>query len=373
MANTFDSNLQTLLNGINGLTEAERFNMNEMIITESNKVLNIIETHPNFMNVRSGAKIPILDATDDYAGFTTINGGGCKLPSCDISQNYSVYTWELGMIGCKVEICLEQLSNDFKTFWDLWQTYSEDDISSAFAQFLLETFQRKLINAIFRVAYFGDKESPNESINAIDGYIKQMQTRVTANPNQLVVIDENAGTTVQAQMLNDGEKIYEYFLQMYERFTELPGHDLSNAVWRLDRQLVSAWVGFLNRAADKSQYNCNCISADNIAGGRMFTVDNLAIFGLPVEVYDFNKAMQAAGTPWYTAATGLYAEKNIMILTNRSTMQLGFEIEETKNKTTLKYDDINDFLVYKGRALFGAGLPTDIFVVGMGATTPAED
>lgn len=366
----YSDNLEDLLKDINTLTKAAKYNLSEMIVLESNKILNILETHPNFMNVRTGTSIPVLDKTANYKGFSTVKGNNCTLPSCEVSNKMSTFTWDLGQIGCKFEICFETLSTDFKTFWDLWQTYSDEDINTAFINFVAETFREQLTNAIFRVAYFGDKTSGNESIDATDGFVKQMQSRAYANPERLVVITENAATTVQGQILKDGEKIYEYFSKMYEQFTEIPGHDLQNSVWRLDRQLVSAWVSYLNRSKDASQYNCNCINPDSLVASRVFTLDNLLIFGLKVEVYDFTLAMDHAGEPWYNDSTGLYDNRNIMILTNRSTMQLGFEIEETKNSTDIKYDDLNDKIIFKGRAIFGAGVPTDIFVIGIGAESP---
>lgn len=369
----FTDNLQTLLDEINGLTQAEKFKLSEMIIKESHKIINILETHPHFMNLRSGNKIPILDATDDYSGFQTVTGS-CELPSCDMNTPFSVYEWHLGAIGCKVEICLEELSNDFLSFWEMWIKRNEDDINSAWAQFLLERFQVKLLNAIFRVAYFGDKSaSANSSINATDGFIKQLQAVAYANPDaNLVVIAKNEGATPDAQTFktSDFDTIYQIFADMYVKFINLPGHDLSNAVWRLDRQLAGVFVAALNLKGDLSPYNCSCTDPSKVTQARNFTADNLSIFGIPVEIYDFTKAMMAAGQPWYNSATNLFDNKNIVILTNRNTMLFGYELDVTLNKTDLIWNPFNKKLIYDGYAKFGAGVPTDNFVLGIGAAEP---
>lgn len=360
--------LSTILSGLNGLTETEKMTIANLIYTQTFAVKNIKDTHPNFPEVRSGGKLPILQDENDFGAFP-FTEGNCTLPSCDITDNWSTYTWTLGQIGCELTICMENFSNEFLIFFDTWKKMNSDDINSAVVQFIIERFQKKHFNAEIRVAYFADSESTDPLINGYDGFFVQLDARATAENR--VDITENSGGTPSAQNIATGQDLYDYLTEMYNKAVVQPWFDPTNMVWRMDRGLAMLLAGFLNTASDKSLYNCDCIDVSKITQARLFVWDNLQVFGIPIEPMPFLDAMKSV-EELYDPATGLYVDKNRIILTRRENMILGYETEDTLKRFKLGYDEREDEIYVKGASLFGVGVPLDSFILaGMGATPPS--
>ncbi len=355
----YSDNLPAILSGLNGLTQAERMNIANLIFTETFAVQNIKDTHPTISEVRSGSKVPILLETEDYGGFP-FTVGNCTLPACDISSNWSEYTWNLGQIGCEVTICMEDFQNDFLAFFNTWKKMNEGDIESAVVQFIIERFQSRHLKAEIRVAYFSDSASTNALINGFDGFFTQMEALATADNK--VVIAENA--TVPSTVITDGEVILAYLKQMYTKASKNAWFRPENMVWRLDRSDVYALVGFLNTVNDRNQYGVDVIDPSKVTQARIFTVDNLSILGIPVETMPFRDAMRAV-TELYNAGTGVYVNPNRYILARRETLILGYEIEDTLKRFKVGYDDRKDEIYIKGASLFGTGVPQNTFILAI--------
>jgi hypothetical protein len=362
---TYDStNLDTLLGDLNGLTAAQKMNIANLIFTQTFAIPNIKDTHPTLSEVRSGSKIPILEATDDYDGFPFFEGN-CTLPACSINDNWSAYTWTLGEIGCEVTICMRTFSNDFKVFFDTWAKNNEGDIESALVQFIIERFQSRHLKAEVRVAYFGDSASEDTLINGFDGFFVQMEAQATEGEN-LVVITQNAGATAAEQTITSGEAIYDYLQSMYTLAAAKPWFEPTNMVWRLDRSLVQTLVGWLNTQADLKGISCDCIDPASVVNARVYTADNLTVFGIPVEPMPFLTAMRAIAEI-YDETDGTYVNRNRIVLSRRENMILGYEIEDTVQSFKVGWDDRKNEIYIQGSSLFGAGVPQNHFVLGYGA------
>src|SRR5690606_23583852 len=102
-------------------------NIANVIFTETFSVKNIKDTHPNFAEVRNGSKVPILIDDEGYGGFP-FTDGDCTLPSCDITSNWSEYTWNIQEIGCEITICMQDFATDFLAFFNTWKKMNGDDI-----------------------------------------------------------------------------------------------------------------------------------------------------------------------------------------------------------------------------------------------------
>lgn len=357
----YSDNLDTILAGLNGLTEAERMNIGNLIFTETFSAKNIKDTHPTISQVRSGSKIPILLETEDYGGFP-FTEGDCTLPACNISSNWSSFTWNLGQIGCEITICMEDFTNDFLAFFNTWKKMNSDDINSAVVQFIIERFQARHLKAEIRVAYFADSDSTDPLINGYDGFFVQMEARATAD--NLVSISENA----TSEIITDGETIYDYLKEMYAQASTQPWFKPENMVWRLDRQDVQVLVGWLNTLTNFEGVNCDCINPQAVTQARIFTVDNLRIFGIPVEAMPFRDAMRSIDELYNdddTPGTFVYVNPNRYILTRRENMILGYEVEETLKRFKVGYDERQDEIYIKGASLFGVGVPQETFILAI--------
>ena len=354
--------LQEILEGLNGLTAAEKMNIANLIFIESFKEKSIKETHPYFSGVRSGSKVPILENSDDFDGFP-FTPGNCSLPVCTISSDFSEFTWQMEEIGCELQICLEDFTTDFKAFWNTWQKKNESDMETAIVQFIVERFQSRHLKAEIRVAYFGDTAATGDTlIEGMDGFFPQMQA--LADATNLVDVTENAAITVGGQTITSGEVVYNYLKAMYDKAAVLPWFDPSKMVWRFDRTLVNVLVGWLNTQADLKGISCDCIDPNSVTQARVFSADNLTIFGIPVEPMPFLAAMRAS-EHYFDPLTGLYTDKNRFILARKDNMLLGYETEETFNRFKLLYDERQDEIVVQGSSRFAPGVPTNSFILAI--------
>lgn len=352
--------LQALLASLNGLTEAENMNIGQLILTETFEVRNIKDTHPTISGVRSGSKIPILEASDDYGGFP-FTAGDCTLPACTITDDYSVFTWDLGQIGCEVTICMESQGNDFLAFYNTYKKMNEDDIESALIQFIIKRVQERHLKGEIRVAYFGDDASSNPLINGFDGFFVQMEAKATAGVNK-IEITQNDATTVAGQTITDGQVIYDYLAQMYALASVQPWFNPAQMVYRLDRADVGLLVGWLNMQSDLKGISCACIDPSKVVNERVFSADNISLFGIPIEAMPFRDAMKAI-TELYDPSTGLYVGRNRYILARREALVLGYEIEDTLKRFKVGYDERANEIYIQAASLFGAGVPTDSFIL----------
>lgn len=356
------TNLTDLLAAINGLTAAEKMNISNMIFIETFAEKNLQETHPFFSQVRAGSKIPILEESDDFGSFP-FTTGNCSLPECTMEDNFSTFTWDIQKIGCKVTICMENFLNDFLVFFNTWKKMNEDDIETALIQFIIERFQAKHKKAEIRVAYFGDTDADSTLINGMNGFFAQMQALATVD--NTVTISQNDAVTVPLQTITDGEVVYNYLKAMYDKAAVLPWFMPEKMIYRLDRTHVNALVGWLNTQADLKGISCDCIDPEKVTKARVFTVDNLTVFGIPVEPLPFIQIMKAIGADTYDSVTGLYINKNRMILARKENMMLGYEMEETFKSFKVYFDEKEDEIVIKGSSLFGVGVPTNSFVLAI--------
>lgn len=354
--------LVAILGDLNGLTAAEKMNIANLIFTETFSAKNIKDTHPTISQVRSGSKVPILLETDDYGGFP-FTEGNCTLPACDITDNWSTYTWNLGQIGCEVVICMENFTNDFLAFFNTWKKMNGDDINSAVVQFIIERFQSRHLKAEIRVAYFADSSSSDALINGFDGFFAQMQAIATAN-GQIVEITENDEATAAGQTITDGQVVYDYLTAMYNQAATKPWFNPANMVWRMDRSLAMLLAGFLNTKSDLSQYNCDCIDIDKVTRARVFSWDNISVFGIPIEPLPLLDAMKPVAE-LYNDGDGTYVDRNRIILTRRENMIIGYEIEDTLKRFKVGYDEREDEIYIKGASLFGVGVPQDAFILAI--------
>lgn len=355
----YESNLPEILSDLQGLTQAEKMNIANLIYTKTFSVKNIKDTHPTLSQVRSGSKIPILMESDDYGAFP-FTEGNCTLPSCTINDTFSTYTWELGQIGCEITICMENFDQEFMIFFNTWKKMNDGDLYSAVVEFIVERFQQRHLKAEVRVAYFGDKSSSDDLINGFDGAFVQMEA--IGDDENFVAISENAASTVQGQTISSGDRVYELLEEMYNKAVVQPWFDPTKMVWRLDRGLAMLLAGWLNGLRDKSAYNCDCIDPSKVTQARVYQWDNISVFGIPVEPMPFLDAMKAI-PELYNPTTGLFVDKNRIILQRRENTIIGYEIEDTLKRFKLGYDERKNEIYIQGASLFGVGVPEKAFIL----------
>lgn len=369
-------NLESLLDGLNGLNESQKFTMSEALFLEAFKTTNIKDVHPSLGEVRMGTKMPILGMEGGYDSFPYV--ASCALPNCNISADWSEFTWCIGEIGCEITLCMKDVLPKFLAFFNVWRKMNEGDIQSAFVQFISELFQDRHLKAEFRVAYLGDTDATvtvgevdgegepidegDPLFNGCNGFITQMDAQSQGNTDLRVTISENQEATLAAQTMT-GEEAYNYALEMYNKAAVQPWFNPSQMVYRLNRSIVNVLVGWLNSKADLAGINCACIDPSKVVGARGFTVDNLSMFGIPVEAYEFEQAMKASA--YYWDGTKFTKYKNIMILARKDAMILGYETTDSLSQFHIGWDQRAREIFIQGSSMFGAGVPVPYFILGI--------
>lgn len=373
MAYDLATELDTLLDGITTITAAERFEFSKAFFLDSFTEKNIKETHLTFGGVRKGNKIPIVGTEGGYDAFPYFDG--CQLPSCDIGNAWSDYTWCLGEIGCELTICMKDLQSKFLSFFNIYRKMNEGDMRTAFVQFIGKIFQDAHLKAEQRVLYLGDtsaqKDVGDEEVelvdeplfNGCDGFITQMAAYATTNPSHKVTITENSKGTYAAQTITDGEDIYDYVKDMYTKAAAMPWFtsESGQMTIKMNRTLANALVGWLNTLDDMRGINCSCIDPSKVTGPRGFSIDNLQMFGINVEVFDFEAMMKTSN--YYDDGTKFTKGKNFIILARKDVMQIGYEDAESLSSFDMGYDKRKREVYIQGASLLGAGVPVPYFII----------
>lgn len=352
----YGDNIAALTDTLCGLTSTERMRWREIIELENFGGTDITTGRVRMSGVQNGTTIPILLNEDDFAGFPTADT--CVLPSCDFDEDFSDFTWDIGGIGCKLELCAEDLAPSFFTFFNSLPDLDESDINKAWVQFLAGRFQRRLKNAMFRTGFFGDRDSSDDLINSFNGKLKQMQALATASGN-IVNIDNN--TTP----LTNGEEALEIVKEMYQLAATKPWFKLDSMKWEMNREMVNALVAYLNTSDEQGGISCGCIDPAKVVGGVKYTADNLTIYGIPVYIKPFTDAMRVLEDYYNTADEEFTQFANIATLERVENDILGFGTEGTLEKFNIGYREEDDIIWMKGRAKFGIGIPTDAFVLAI--------
>ena len=363
MAGYSQAELTALIKDLTGLEGQAKYNISEVIFLNSFKERDVKDDFVMINEVTNDERQPVFLRQDDWSSFETLDQGSCKLPTCEIADEWSEFRWKVGKIGCELVICMESFTTDFNRFFNTWVKNNEDDVNSAIVQFIAERFQSKHVKAEARVYFFADSTVTNKLINSTDGVFSQAIARATANAELRVEITQNQGATAEQQMLT-GEQVYNYLAEAYNKMSITEDFDPSNSSFLVDRQNANALVGWLNSLADLKGVSCDCIDPEKVTKSRVFTWDNTTLFGIPLKVYNFQAMMKGAGDPYYDVATGLYIHRNVFLLVRNENILLGYELEETLSSFKIIYDEREEEVVIKGRSKLAPGLPTDAFIVG---------
>lgn len=355
------TSLEGILDALSGLEASEKMKLSEAIFLEAYNIENIKNTHVTLGGVHSGNEVPILGTEGGFDGFPFVDG--CALPDCTIANDWSTMKWTLGEIGCELTLCLKSVLPKFQAFYNLYRKMNEGDIASAFVQFIAEQFQNKHLKAEFRAAYLSDVDATDTLINGFDGFVSQMDAISTADPSLRVDITENTQTTLAGQTLPDGQAVYDYMKELYNQIAGKPWFNPEQMVWRMNRTLVNQLVGFLNTKSDLSGISCGCIDPQKAAGARVFSVDNLTLFGIPVEPKPFEQAMKSSAFYWDGSKFTKY--KNIIILARKDAMVLGYETDEALSQFNIGYDERKREVWMQGSSLFDAAVPVPYFGIAI--------
>lgn len=351
---------------VDDLTSAEKLTMSELLFSKAFGVDEIEDTHRVITGVRHGNRVPILKGGANYESFPFNDMTDCAKPECDVSDEYSTAMWNLGLIECRVPICMRTFDENFLLFWNQYKQITPDpDLNTAFLQYLTDKFMENLRAAKWRAAYFGDTNSASNLFNGIDGFFTQGE----ANPAQLIDIAQNAEATYQAQKMT-GQEVYDLLKQMYNEAGDQPWFDETILEFRIPRIMATKLVQMLNDAGDLSQYNCDCINPQGITGRRVFTIDGLTMFGIPVLVHkEWDGVINGTSELNGGGGNNARVNPNRAFLTYRDNLLIGTSETEALSYFDIFYDKKDNMIYMDGGSYIGASIPlVDEYILATGVT-----
>ena len=352
---------------VTSLTSAEKLNFSEALFTKSIEISPLTQDHTVVTGVRHGNLVPIIDNQPDYESFPFSDAGACAVPECDLGHNYSTNKWELGLIECKVPICLRSFDDDFLVFWNQYKMVQTDKdknedeyIQSAIVQFLFNQFKTNHTAAQWRGGYFGDKSSESALFNGIDGWFTQAE----ANASQVVAIAENEGATFAAQKLT-GERIYEILKDMYLMHSDMVWQSDQPLEFRMTERNAKALAMYYTFLKDKACCDGLQILDPDMVSNAPYPYQRLDFHGISIKVMSIwdeiiNKTTEL-NPGWVgkklVTPTAARVNPNRILLTYKNNLVLG--TQETSN---LAFFDIwhsqdQDKIFMKGGSYFGASIP----------------
>lgn len=352
---------------VTSLTAAEKLNFSEAIFTKSVEASPLTQDHTVVTGVRHGNLVPIIDNQTNYESFPFSDPNQCAVPECDLGHNYSTNKWELGLIECKVPICLKSFEDDFLLFWNQYKMVQTDHdknendyIQSALVQFLYNQFKNNHTGAQWRGGYFGDKASASSLFNGIDGWFTQAE----ANASQVVTIAENSGGTYAAQQLT-GERIYEILKEMYLKYAEQDWMDDAALEFRMSKRNAMALATYFTFLDDKKCCaDLQILSAERVAAAP-YDYMRLTFKEIPIKVMPEWDAIINRTTElnpgWVggkmVTPTAARVNPNRILLTYKTNLLLG-----TQEQSNLAFFDIwhsqdDDKVYMKGGSYFGTSIP----------------
>lgn len=362
----YESNFtEDVISLVDGLVSAEKLEMSNLIFTKAFGVSDITQSHEVVPGVRHGNLVPIIKTSTNYESFPFNDPTSCEKPECELTDEFSTHRWDLGLIECRVPICMRTFDENFLKFWNEYRQIANDpDLTTAFLQYLAGKFQENHRAAMWRTIYFGDTASASTLFNGFDGFFAQAE----AIPENVISIEQNTGATFAQQKMT-GQQVYELLEDMYLRASEKAWFDESILEFKIPLFMANALITMLNQAGDLSQYNCDCINPDTIVGRRRFTVDGLRMFGLPVSVHkEWDGVIN--GTAELNGGGGANARvnPNRALLTYKSNLLIGTSETQALSYFDIFYDKKDNKIYMDGGSYIGAAIPTDEYILATGAS-----
>lgn len=344
----FSSAILTL---VNDLVTADKVLLANAVFASAFEVGKLAEMHQVITGRRNGDIIPILSKAPRYNSFPYKDPANCSIPVCDLDLGFSAKPWVMGMIACRIPICINTFSEDFLLFWGSnKRIFGDENLDSALMQFIVSRFQNDLEASMWRVAFFGDTSIPANDPNyallrSADGIFTQAEAM---NGTKITISENTLGTGLT------GAALYTYLDKAYQVASIAPWFDPSTVRFQMTQAMASVLVSWLNGLGDKSPYNCECYSLDGLTSQRTFSIlGKLTIFGIPIEICkEFDGVINALslGNPYRAILT---AGTNMLIGTSEIDQLPAFDLWYSKD---------DDIIYIKGGANLGAALVTNEYV-----------
>lgn len=359
---------EDLLDLVDDIVSADKVEFSESIFQKTFQYEGLAASHEVITGVRNGGTIPIVLSTPNPDSFPFVDPTSCAPTDCDVPLEFSGKKWDLGLIECRVPICMRTFNENFLRFFNAWKNVhqGEPDLSNALLDYVEQVFTKNLTLSSWRASWFGDKNSGSAYYDGIDGFFTQAE----AGGGIVIDITENAEATYPLQLSTlTGEDVYNYLDAMYESAANLPWFDPSILEFRITRTMGSKLISWLNKNGDKG-VGCECLNSQSIVARRTFNLENIGFYGIPVrvetewdDIINYSTVLNGGG------GNAARVNPHRAILTYRENLLIGTNSMETLESLDLWYSKDDKKIYLEGSAYLGASIPMDDYVLATGVTT----
>lgn len=358
---------EKIIDVVGSLTKQEKVDFSNAMFKKSVEVTDLTKEHTVLTGVRNGNHIPIIDDSANYESFPFSDANQCAVPECSLETNYSLQKWELGLIECKIPICLRAFDDEFLLFWNQYKMVNtdaqknEEYLESAIVQFLVDKFKKNHLAAQWRTAYFGDKSSNSDFFKGFNGFFTQME----AMTDNVVAISENNQSSYAQQKLT-GERVYAVLQEMYQKYYLQSWFTDKPVEFRMTKANALALTLYFNGLKDKKCCDgLQIIDPESVAGAPKFQYERLTFHEIPIKVMsvwdevihktsELNKGFVGGKL---TNADGQRVKPNRIMLTYKENLVIGTQETDNLNFFDIWYSQDQNKVFMQGGSYFGAGIP----------------
>lgn len=346
-------NLDNILNNINGLCDADKLDYNSLLFEQYLQDSPFASEHVIQTDVRNNQIIPFLDAKPDY-GYLKVSQGNCEMNVCDYNAESSIKRWNPKDYDCRMEICKDDLTCDFRKFWNM-RCKDFDNEQDAFMVFLAEKINESVNSSQWRIAWFDDSENTDPAYAGIDGLWKQLLALAPeGNPNRHV-IEENSAATIAAQMTLAPDAGYNAFSALYDwLITQNP--TLFTSTGLVFESTPEIALNYLKWLQVNKEVECCFSSTDGVTGSR-YSIPNLNYMGIPIVLrYEWSNIIK-----WLQQQSGAvnYDNPHRILLTYESNLPVGTCDDEAFRSFEMWYERYTKKIVIDVESSFDAKVLRD--------------
>jgi len=350
---------------VDSLTSAELVKIENMINEKVFAKSDLAKINQVVTGIRNGSVMPILKNVPQPDSFPFVADNNCDITDCSVTNTFSDYKWEIGLIECRIGVCMKSFDDDFLVFMNAYkatQAGGKDiNINSLMMKFITDKFLDNLELASWRASYFSDKATaPNVYFDQTDGIFVQLE----AGSGGKVVITQNTGANFIAQAIT-GEEVYDYLTSMYQLAGGKAWFDQSKMEFRLTRSMSSALVTYLN-TADIKKNNCTCIDPHTATASPIFTIEGLRMFGVPIiTINEWDDIINYSATLNGGGGAAARVNPHRAILSTKENLLIGTSEKKGINSFDIWHSKDDKKIYIEGSSYLGGGVPTDEYILAI--------
>lgn len=351
---------------VKDLAGAENANFSKAIFTKTFLASDITKSHTVVTGVRNGSLTPIITQQPNYNAFPFINAESCDMTECAISATYSGIKWDLGLISCRVPICLRQFNDQFLIFFNQYKMLNPAKVDAVYLKSALMQYATNLVAisleaAKWRVGYFADDGSASPLLNGFDGWF----ALASAVPGLVINIVKNDAANLAAQTMT-GQEIYDLLIKMEDLYLTQDWAGTEPVEFRLTKKMAMTLASFMNRLKDSSCCDgVERINPDNVAS-KTFFFDKMTFHGIPImPMPEWDAVINNVSALNGGGGAAKRVDPNRALLIAKTNLLLGTEEQDMLSMLDVFYDKKDKKVYIDAEAYLGAAIPQREYILAI--------